>query len=105
MKWMVYIEDYTGKRISKYNIFDHHAFKEGCDKAYTNCRGDKENFGNLVKRDLSYYFWSKCEWEIIISGWPQRKDFNERKVSVYDQILLNWDIFIDYLWREYAISK
>lgn len=45
-----------------------------------------------------YYFWSKCEWEIIISGWPPRDDFNDAKIDVYDQVKLNWDKFVDYTW-------
>ena len=106
MKWLVYIDDYyTHKSISNYNIFDHYRFKEDCDNAYKECKGNKEEFEKRVKRDLAYYFWSKCEWEIVISGWPPWKDFKEKKISVYDQVLLNWDIFIDYLWREYVTGK
>ena len=46
-----------------------------------------------------YYYWSKCEWEIILSAWPSRKDFNEEKIDVFDQINLNWDRFADYVWE------
>lgn len=48
-----------------------------------------------------YYFWSKCEWEIILSDFPPSKKFQEKKVDVYEQVMLNWDIFINYVWNQY----
>jgi hypothetical protein len=44
-----------------------------------------------------YYFWSKAEWEIIISSWPNR-DNDELKIDVFDQVMLNWEAFVDYCW-------
>ena len=102
MKWIVYIDDYhTRKNISTYNIFDHRGFKEGCDKVWKKYKDNREKFEEHIKTELAYYFWSKCEWEIILSGWPPHKDFKDKKVDVYSQVMLNWDVFIDYLWSEY----
>ena len=76
-----------------------------------------------------YYFWSKCEWEVVITDWPthitveeieelneelsryearwHRKPYSlnvglpvQKKVSVYDQVMMNWDIFVEYVWNE-----
>lgn len=63
--------------------------------AYTSL--PKNEFAEAVKRDLLYYFWSKCEYEIVITGWPNVED-NLEKVDAYGQVMLNFDIFIDYLW-------
>ena len=38
-----------------------------------------------------YYFWSKCEYEVIVTGWPDTK--TERKIDIYQQIAANWEIF------------
>ena len=46
-----------------------------------------------------YYFWSKCEYEILITTWFERKDFKDEKIDVYDQLQLNWNAFIDYIWK------
>ena len=75
-----------------------------------------------------YNFWSKCEWEVVITDWPTHITVEElnrlqkeldghtaaygnppyalsvdlrvaEKIDVYDQIMLNWDIFINYLWE------
>lgn len=48
-----------------------------------------------------YYFWSKCEWEIILSDFPPSDRFKKKKVDVYEQVMLNWDKFINYLWKYY----
>lgn len=47
---------------------------------------------------MKYYFWSKCEWEIIICPWVGKAD--DIKIDVYDQLMLNWDKFVDYVWSE-----
>lgn len=80
------------------NIFDHCRFAEDFKKNVRKCKS-KEEFAEIVKRDLMYYYWSKCEWEIILTGWPSRHDFTEEKIDVWDQISLNWDRFIDYAWE------
>ena len=44
-------------------------------------RVDKDTFAEKLKIELAYYFWSKCEWEIILSSWPPREDFKEEKID------------------------
>ena len=87
-----------------------------------------------------YYFWSKCEWEIILDHWPSGEHYSMRKIftleemhndlkypedkllgapdrrfevrvfpehnrykvkkiDAYDQVMNNWERFIDYLWE------
>lgn len=144
LKWVVYIGDFNSGKIRTYNIFDHWSFYERCVKAKKKFK-DKESFAEDVRVWLSYFFWAKCEWEIILDHWPDgelyqlrqvvprsqlRKmymeegldtdnyHFNEKvmdkevvikvyaadsryqdkKIDVYDQVMNNWDVFIDYLW-------
>ena len=56
-----------------------------------------EDFCEILDREAAYYFWSKCEWEMIIHGWPAQK--NDEKVDVYDQLKLNWDKFAETVWK------
>ena len=44
-----------------------------------------------------YWFWSKCEHEIIISSWPYT-DKAAAKIDIYQQVMMNWDIFLEYTW-------
>lgn len=106
MVWNVYIENFNKKEIETYNIFDHASFYGGVKKAYQKCKDDFNAFETKVMRELMYYFWSKCEWEIILSDWPPSDKFRDKKVSVYDQVMLNWDTFIHYVWdTAHAMKK
>ena len=60
---------------------------------------DKNSFADKLKRELQYYFWSKAEWEIIISPWLGSSNSERIKIDVYDQVMLNWDVFVDYVWN------
>lgn len=98
LEWNVYRENFNKKQIEVFNIFHHESFAIDCELASKECM-TKEEFKKRVKNSLMYYFWSKCEYEIILSDWPPSKCFNEEKVSVYDQVMINFDRFIDYLWE------
>ena len=88
MEWYVFVEDFNGRKITKYNIFDHGSFMEGIRKAYKEHRNDREAFDKKVKSLMFYYFRSKCEWEVVISSWPPSDRVPEIKV----------DVFLDYVW-------
>ena len=57
---------------------------------------NKEDFSEKLKREIMYYFWSKCEYEIILSPWTGRAD--DIKIDIYDQIMMNFGRFVDYCW-------
>ena len=144
--WNVYYGDFNAREIKVFNIFDHWAFYNDCLKAKKKFKDDKDGFAEYVRISLSYFFWSKCEWEIILSQWPSgelyemqkemklgqlrdalngvgissdtmsrqwikddtdvtihvfpsKSDDRDKKIDVYEQVMNNWDIFIDYLWN------
>lgn len=45
-----------------------------------------------------YYFWSKCEWEVLVTPWISPRESEKKKVDVCWQIMNNWDVFVDYTW-------
>ena len=147
LQWNVFVNNFFGggKGIGLYNIFEGYGFwndllkfKKGYLQALkvytTETHTDEEinkwtlNYKNTifneeVRRSLLYYYWSKCEWEVIITSWPPyvekeeidrlnkeiadnpnhyRETVNlnvEEKIDVYSQVMANWDIFINYVWR------
>lgn len=99
LEWNVYVSNYNSKNIEVYNIFNHWKFLEDCVKIKKKSKNNKEEFSDKIKQSLMYYFWSKYEWEIILSHWPPTKNFNEKKIDVFSQINLNWNQFVDYLWN------
>lgn len=98
LTWNVLIEDANKKCIVIYNVFSHGGFLKDCREAVRKADGDRVVFEEMIQHDLQYYFWSRCEWEIILTAWPPHSDFDGAKVDVYDQVMLNWNPFIDYLW-------
>ena len=99
MEWYVFIDDFNSKSIRKYNIFDHYYFYNNCKRLAKQKDITKEQFAEKVERDLLYCFWSKCEYETVISSFPPDTSFKEKKIDVYWQVMLNFDRFIDYLWE------
>ena len=70
-----------------------------------------------LDRALRYMFWSKCEYEIILSPWPPyTNDKGEevilpkrsRKIDIYEQCMMNFDIikriFIEEILLVYTPS-
>lgn len=99
LTWKVYCGDFNAGRIDEHNIFDHAGFYDDCVKAARKHKDDRSSFEDEIKRSLRYYYWSKCEWEIILSGWPPSDRFRAVKIDVFDQIMLNWPVFINWLWE------
>ena len=100
MTWNVYCYDLNSNKIMTYNIFRHGRFREDVTNDLKECN-NKDEFAKRLKSNLHYYFWSKCEWEILIKGWLSNwlsNESGELKADVYDQVMLNWDIFPNYVW-------
>lgn len=51
-----------------------------------------------LRSECMYYFWSKCEYEVVIQGWPNKD--TEKKIDVYEQLEANWNIFKEIALKE-----
>ena len=98
MKWNVYYHNLNKNKIDEYNIFEHGSFIIDLTKACQECES-KDMFSEKIKSQLRYYFWSKAQWEIIISPWVGAREPCDIKIDVFDQIMMNFDIFVDYIWN------
>lgn len=139
LTWNVYVEDINRHEIVPYNVFDHGSFYRDVYKLVKAYRKNTKEalkpseakkflneFKNNVRGELMYYFWSKCEWEIVTASWPVDITLDEltnlnrqlekdrmqysrdpkvlyvnprvgEKIDVYDQVMLNFDAFIEYI--------
>lgn len=108
LEWFVFVEDINKKRIKVYNIFEHKDFMEDCDDAWKDYKNEHHDFSKFkkdIESDLMYYFWCKCEWEIVLSNFPPSDSFQKKKIDVYQQVKINWDKFIDYLFSRYVADE
>lgn len=140
LQWNVYRGDCNSGEIIVYNIFNHWSFYEACVKAKKKYNEDREGFEKEIRSCLMYYFWSKCEHEVVLEHWPsgemyglrktftkkemccdlkypedklfcdserayevhvfpEKNRYKKKKIDIYDQVMNNWDVFIDYLWN------
>lgn len=98
MKWNAYYYDYNGNQIKSFNIFDHWKFREDVEKDLNKYK-DREEFAKALRGHLFYYFCSKCEWEVLISPWAGKREPDATvKIDVYDQVMQNFEQFLDYVW-------
>ncbi len=117
LEWNVYIQRMGNDQIRAFNVFDHRGFLNDMKKLLKKDL-DRASFSEELKRAAMYYFWSKCEYELIITSWPahikpaELSRLNSEaktcarysvdlditvKVDVYQQLQLNWERFIDYV--------
>ena len=128
MIWNVYWEDFNNRAIVKYNIFNHGGFAQDVNKLLKEDT-TKDEFTEQLKRSLRYYFQGKSEYEVVITSWPvyinraeldrlntEYQEYNNKwghypyniniipnvgeKIDIYSQVMMNFDIFVDMIWRE-----
>lgn len=124
--WNVFNE--CNGEICPLNIFEYnYKFLEDLLTAKRKYKDNFKEFAEYVRKSLQYYYWSKSEYETVITTWPPyitseelnrlNKEKHEReirhrpfyreavnidtryKIDIYTQIMLNWDRFIDYIWN------
>lgn len=57
-----------------------------------------EEFKKFVESESRYMFWARCEYEMIVHGWPVKKD--DYKLDIHEQIMMNIDIVAEILMNE-----
>ena len=94
----VWIWDFNSDSLESYDVIPR--FVESIKRYIKpkNLPKTKEALNEILESDARYYFWAKCEYEMIIHGWPEQK--NDQKVDVYQQLKLNWPIFLDFFWEQ-----
>lgn len=110
--WNVYRLDFNTRKITVFNIFKNSRFEKEVKELLEVSNIDKDAFSEQLNSILFYYYASRCEYEVGITSWPPcaiDKETNEpkiyEKVDIYQQVKLNWDAFIEYLWKRGKINE
>ena len=100
MEWNVYNYNCNKNKIEKYNILNHWYFVKDIAKIK-----DKDEFAEKLKSKLMYYFWSKCEWELVIeitednriflNPWVGCRNPEEVRIDVTDETNFDWRSFAE----------
>lgn len=128
LTWYVFNEDRNGE-IIPVDIFQYNwVFLVNLVKIKRKYGDDFIKFADATRTALQHEYWSRSEYETIITSWPPYIDEEElqnlikereehtkkypnsklyrqsvgltvgKKIDVYDQLMLNWDAFINYVW-------
>ena len=100
LHWLVFAEDFNAQRIIQYDVFSHIGFVKDLQTAarvYADGVITQSEFLNLVHDSLRYFFWAKCEHEILVTGLFDHDGREAAKIDVFTQIDMNWDRFAEYL--------
>lgn len=119
MVWNVYRYDVNKGEVEIYNVFQHYSFNLDVEKLLKK-KPSYEELSEELKHITMYYFWSKCEYETIITEFPPYIDREEidrlvsekdehpyrtyvnlevrKKVDIYEQLNLNWGQFVKYVY-------
>ena len=126
LTYYVYVENINKRKIEKYNVLNDGIIEELLKRV--DKFSDKKQFAETLEQIIMYHYWSRSEWEIILTDWPPhmkteelsklnsevdkyQKDYGHdpysltvnlstaEKIDVYDQVMMNWNIFIDYAWE------
>ena len=95
LQWNVLNHNIGSDEIVQFNIFDHSGFRKDMREAARNIY-DRDEFTKAVRSSLMYYFWSKCEYEVVVSPLGSNPKNIRKKVDVFTQVWNNKDAFIWY---------
>ena len=56
-----------------------------------------DEFKEFVKSKSIYMYWARCEYELILSDWPNGS--KQKKIDIHEQIMMNIDIVTDVLMK------
>ena len=103
MGWICQHFDCNAQVIKNYDVLK---YRERAIKQMKKKSNTKEEFASLLKREMMYYYWSKCEWElimhptddgrIILSPWVGCREPEKVSVDVTDREDFDWKGFARY---------
>ena len=103
MKWNVICYNPDIHKFKPYDIFKCLDFLNDTLKNFEKCKNNKSKFIEELETDAIHYFFGQVEYEIVICPW-MHTDYN-KKIDIYDQLKLNWDVFADYVWNSLNSSE
>ena len=100
--WEVYRHNFNSDIIEKYNVLSHGTFIKYAQE-HKKKNKTKEEFADNLRKELMYYFWSKCEHEVILDKQGDKyyiKPWAERKQGISLDVTddeFDWASFYDWV--------
>lgn len=58
-----------------------------------------DEWKEFIKEESQYKWWGRCEYEIILTSWPPKKDENGIKIDVHEQVIMNLDLIAELMFN------
>ena len=102
LQWYVYRYNINADKIEPFNIFCHWKLCEDLEKSRKKYK-TRDKFVEQLRRELSYFFWSKSEYELIVEltsddhvylyPWCGCRKPEEAQIEVTDELGIDWKEF------------
>lgn len=96
--WNVFRYNINSRRILAYNVFSNYRFAREIVRLREHYL-DLEEFSKELLSSIRYCFWARSEYEYYVTGFDNSDSCE--KISIYDQLMLNFYAFAQYTWTHY----
>ena len=95
----------NSQKFEKYDVMPYlvRCYKESKKKKYIDHPTTFEEFKKFVEDNSRYMYWSRCEYEVILSDWPCK--LNQEKIDIHWQIMNNIDLVTRLLMENVGVQK
>ena len=89
--------DFNSKEFESYDVMPYliNCYKNV--KRKKECPKTFDEFKQFVESKSMYMYWSRCEYEIILSDWPGQNI--NKKIDIHEQLMMNIDTVTDILMK------
>lgn len=107
LEWYAYNYNFNQKKLEIVNIFRYGNFEENVKKLLKKHKklDDKEAFAEELRIELSCLFWSRCEYEIVLTRTDEGRIIMSPWVGDYsvtlDVTCCEWFDFVGFFEKEY----
>lgn len=88
-------ENINAQEFEKYDVMPYfiNCYKEARKKKKQPKTFDE--FKEFVKSNSMYMYWSRCQYEIVLTDWPSQS--RSKKIDIHWQLMMNWDVVTSIL--------
>lgn len=105
LEWYVLNYEWNEHKIVNYNIFGQRFVDELYKKVKSKKINNIQELKEYIDSYCKYYYWSRCEYEILVGDLFGKYPSEFEKIDVYRQIEMNIDRITEYVNNELKIFK
>lgn len=96
LEWYAFRKDFNSRKLKKVNVLNSYRIDEILKRIKKEKAKTYEEIKEIIKRELMYYYWSKSEHEVLISGLFDNNLENAEKIDIWYQLEPNLDRIVEY---------